>query len=155
VYLRCSAKHDRLSAISCVALSPQARHVGLYGWLLVNQNFHGDEVVAFLKYLTRKVPGAWTVVWDRNNIHSKATVVKAWLAQHPQVVVEDFPAHAPDADPDEWVWSWAKYGKLCNLCPADVEHLFDDVWDALEELQGQPGLLASFVMDAGVPLCLK
>jgi transposase len=154
VFLRCSAKHDRISAVSCVTLSPQAMHVGLYFWLLLDQNFHGKEVVEFLEYLTHKVPGGWTVVWDRNNIHSRSKVVKAWLAGHPQVVVEDFPAHDPDADPDEWVWSWAKYGKLCNLCPADVEHLFDAVWDALEELKYQPCLLASFVMDAGVPLCL-
>jgi transposase len=154
VFLRCSASHDRISAISCVTLSPQALRVGLYFWLLLDENFHGEEVAEFLKYLTRKVPGQWTVVWDRNNIHGRSKVVKAWLARHPQVVVEDFPAHDPDANPDEWVWSWAKYGKLCNLCPVDLEHLFDDVWDALEELKGQPDLLASFVMDAGVPLCL-
>jgi transposase len=155
VFLRCSAKHDRISAISCVTLSPQAMRVGLYFWFLLNQNFHGEEVVEFLTYLTGKVRGEWTVVWDRNNIHSKSKAVKAWLAKHAEVVVEDFPAHDPDADPDEWVWSWAKYGKLCNLCPEDVEHLFDDVWDALEELKRQPCLLASFVMDAGVPLRLK
>lgn len=154
VFLRCGAEHDRLSAISCVTLSPQARHVGLYFWFLFNDNFHGVEVVEFLKYLTRKVPGQWTVVWDRSNIHSKAAVVRAWLAKHPWVVVEDFPAHDPDANADEWVWSWAKYGKLCNLCPADVEYLADAVWDALEELKGQPCLLAAFVMAAGVPLCL-
>jgi len=154
VFLRCSDKHDRISAISCVTLSPQAMHVGLYFGFLLNQNFHGAEVMEFLKYLTHQVRGAWTIVWDRNNIHSKSKVVKAWLAKHPQVVVEDFPAHDPDADPDEWVWSWAKYGKLCNLCPADVEHLLDAVCDALEELKHWHGLLASFVMDAGVPLCL-
>jgi hypothetical protein len=154
VFVRCSAKHDRVSAISCVTLSPRAMHVGLYFWLLINQNFHGTEVVEFLKYLTRKLPGAWTVVWDRNNIHGKSKAVKAWLAEHPDVVVEDFPSHDPDADPDEWVWSWAKYGKMCNLCPADIDHLFDAVWDALEELKGQPQMLASLVMEAGVPLCL-
>jgi transposase len=154
VFLRCSAKHDRISAISCVTLSPRAMHAGLYFWLLINQNFHGPEVVEFLKYLTRKLPGAWTVVWDRNNIHGKSRVVQAWLAEHPDVVVEDFPPHDPDADPDEWVWSWAKYGKLSNLCPVDVDHLFDSVWDALEELKEQPQMLASFVMEAGVPLCL-
>ena len=154
VVMRCSARHDRISAISCVTLSPKAMHVGLYFWFLLNRNFHGEEVVEFLRFLTHQVSGEWTVVWDRNNIHSKSKVVKAWLAKHPQVVVEDFPAHDPDVDPDEWVWRWAKYGKLCNLCPADVEHLFDAVWDALEELKHQPCLLASFVMDAGVPLCL-
>ena len=154
VILRCSATHDRVSAISCVTLSPQARHVGLYFGRWINHNVHGEEVVEFLQYLTVQVPGEWTVVWDRNNIHSKSKVVKAWLAKHPQVVVEDFPAHDPDADPDEWVWSWAKYGKMCNLCPADVEELYEAVLDTLQDLKHQPGVLASFVMDAGVPLCL-
>jgi transposase len=154
VFLRCSDKHDRISVISCVTISPQALRVGLYFSLLVKENFHGEEVVEFLQYLTQQVPGEWTVVWDRNNIHSKSKVVKAWLARHPKVVVEDLPAHDPDANPDEWVWSWAKYGEMCNLCPADVDHLFDAVVSALDNLKHQPCLLASFVMDAGVPLCL-
>jgi transposase len=154
VFIRCSASHDRISMISCVTLSPQAMRVGLYWQYLVNENFHGEEVVEFLKYLMRKVPGEWAVVWDRNNIHGRSKAVKAWLAEHPRVVVEDFPAHDPGSNPDEWVWSWAKYGKLCNLCPADVDQLCDDVWDTLEELKQQPTMLASFVMAAGVPLSL-
>jgi transposase len=107
VFMRCSAKHDRVSAISCVTLSPKAMHVGLYSWLLLNQNFHGEEVVEFLRYLTNKVPGEWTVVWDGNNIHSKSKVVKAWLASHPNVVVEDFPSHDPQNNPDGWNLSYA------------------------------------------------
>jgi transposase len=154
VVMRCSAGHDRVSTISCVTLSPQARHVGLYFGRWINHNIHGEEVVEFLNYLTRQIPGEWTVVWDRNKIHGKSKVVKAWLANHPNVVVEDFPAYDPDANPDEWVWSWAKYGELCNLCPADVEQLYDAVWHALEHIKQQPYLLASFVLDAGVPLCL-
>jgi transposase len=154
VFILCSDSHDRVSAISCVTLSPRAMHAGLYFRYLVNANYHGEEVVEFLAYLTGKVPGPWTVVWDRNNIHSRSRVVKAWLAEHPWVAVEDFPPHDPDANPDEWVWSWAKYGKLCNLCPADVDRLCDTVWDTLEDLKQQPALLSSFVMAAGVPLCL-
>ena len=154
VVMPCSGKHDRLSVVSCVTLSPQAMHVGLCFGAWINHNVHAEEVVEFLECLTNKMPGEWTVVWDRNNIHGKSKAVKAWLATHPQVVLEDFPGYDPDGNPDEWVWSWAKYGKLCNLCPADVEHLFESVWDALEELKRQPTLLASFVMAAGVPLCL-
>jgi transposase len=154
VVMRCSAKHDRLSTISCVTLSPQAMRVGLYFQLLVNQNVHGEEVVEFLKYLTGQVSGEWTVVWDRNQIHGRSSVVRAWLAEHPQVVVEDFPSYDPDANPDEWVWSWAKYGKLCNLCPADSDELFDYVVEALVDLKHDHHMLASFVLDAGVPLCL-
>src|SRR5262249_31083388 len=36
----------------------------------------------------------------------------------------------------------------------DVEELFETVWTALEDLKHRPCPLASFVMDAGVPLCL-
>ncbi len=39
---------------------------------------HAEGVVAFLEEL-RRVLGPFTVVWDRNNLHSKAKVVKAWL----------------------------------------------------------------------------
>lgn len=155
VFLRCSAKHDRISAISCITLSPQALRVGLYYSLLLNDNYHGEEVAEFLQYLVHQVPGEWTIVWDRSTIHGRSRVVKDWLGRHPQVVTEDFPAHDPDADPDEWVWSWAKYGKLCNLCAADVECLCDAVWETLDELKHEPQLLASFIMDAGVPLCFQ
>jgi len=154
VLLRCSAKHDRISTVGCVTLSPQAMRVGLYFRLLLNQNVHGEEVVEFLKYLTGQVPGEWTVVWDRNQIHGRSTVVRAWLAEHSQVVVEDFPSYDPDANPAEWVWSWAKYGELCNLCPADSDELFDCVVNALFDLKHDQHMLASFVMDAGVPVCL-
>jgi transposase len=155
VVMRCSAKHDRISVISCVTLSPQAMRVGFYFQLLINANVHGEEVVEFLRYLTGQVPGQWTVVWDRSRIHGRSSVVEAWLEKHPQVVVEDFPSYDPDANPDEWVWSWAKYGKLCNLCPADVEELFDYVLEALVDIKHDCHLLASFVMDAGVPLCFS
>ena len=154
VVMRCSAKHDRVSAISCVTLSPKAMRVGLYSWLLAKRNFHGEEVVEFLERLTKQVPGEWTVVWDKNNIHSRSRVVKAWLALHPKVVVEDFPSYSPDANPDEWVWGWAKYGKLCNLCPADIDELVRSVRGTLDDLKHRPRLLASFVLAAGVPLCL-
>jgi transposase len=153
VFLRCSAEHDRVSAISCVTLSPQARHVGLYFGLWSTENVPGEEVVAFLDYLTRQLPGVWTVVWDRNNSHARSKAVKAWLAKHPKVV-EDFPRYDPQHNPDEWVWNWAKYGKLCNLCLADVDERFHAVVVALQELQCQPSMLASFVRDAGVPLSL-
>jgi len=153
--LVCSDKHDRISVISAITLSPRAPRVGLHFMLLGdNENFHGEEVVLFLRQLKGEVGGPWTVVWDRNNIHGRSRVVKAWLADHPEVVTEDFPAHAPDTNPDEEVWSWTKYGRLCNLAPADVAELRQHVWDALVVLRGQPQLLTSFILHAKVPLLL-
>ena len=106
-------RHDRWSAISCVTLSPVAGRPGLY-FDLLDHNVRGPGVVEFLKELHRRL-GPLTVVWDRNQIHSKAKVVKAWLADHPGVVAEDFPGYVPDLNPDEGVWGWTKYGRLANL----------------------------------------
>jgi transposase len=148
-------RHDRLSVISCVTLSPQAARAGLYFDVLPdNQNAHGTEVVAFLSWLCAQLPGPWIVVWDRHRIHSRSRVVQAWLARHPRVTVEDFPGYAPDANPDEWVWSWAKYGRLCNLAAADLTELRRYVEDALGDLRHDHRMLARFITQAGVPLIL-
>lgn len=151
--LDCSAKHDRISVISAITLSPRAQRVGLHFMLLgKDKNFHGEEVVLFLQQLKGEVGGPWTIVWDRNQIHSKSKVVKAWLAKHREVVVEDFPSNAPNTNPDEDVWSWTKYGQLCNLAPSDVAELREHIVDALVALKNQPQLLISFILHARVPL---
>jgi len=149
----CSDSHDRISVISAITVSPLALRVGLHFMLLGdNENFHAEEVVLFLRQLKGEVGGPWTILWDRNQIHSKSRVVRRWLAKHPEVVVEDFPAHAPDTNPDESVWCWTKYGRLCNLAPADIEELRGHIWDALVALKHQPQLLKSFIVRAKLPL---
>jgi hypothetical protein len=100
----CSDSHDRISVISAITVSPLALRVGLHFMLLGdNENFHAEEVVLFLRQLKGEVGGPWTILWDRNQIHSKSRVVRRWLTKHTEVVVEDFPAHAPDTNPDESV----------------------------------------------------
>lgn len=149
----CSDSHDRISVISAITVSPLALRVGLHFMLLGdNENFHAEEVVLFLRQLKGEVGGPWTILWDRNQIHSKSRVVRRWLAKHLEVVVEDFPAHAPDTNPDESVWCWTKYGRLCNLAPADIEELRGHIWDALVALKHQPQLLKSFIVRAKLPL---
>ena len=154
--LVCSDRHDRISVISAITLSPQAMRVGLHFMLLGNnENFHGEEVVLFLRQLKSEVGGPWTIRWDRNPIHSKSRGVKAWLAKHQEVVVEDFPAHAPNTNPDEEVGCWTKYDELGNLAPSEVAELRPHVGDALMALRNQPQLLISFILHARVPLLLR
>lgn len=142
-------RRDRISATSCVTLSPVLARAGLYFRLLpLNHNANAFDVVEFLEGPRRKLPGGFTVVWDRHQIHSRARAVKAYLAEHPEVVAEDFPAYAPEANPDEWVWGWAKYGRLANLAAADAGELWDWVVDSLAELKHRPDLLNSFIHDA-------
>jgi transposase len=142
-------RRDRWSAISAVTVSPVAGRPGLY-FDLLGHNIRGPDVVAFVADLHRRL-GPVTVVWDRNTIHSRAKVVKAWLAEHPGVVAEDFPGYVPDLNPDEGVWGWAKYGRLANLAAHDKDDLWDRVVEELVEVKHRPDLLNGFIRQTELP----
>src|SRR5262249_24046473 len=142
-------RRDRWSAISCITVSPVAGRPGLY-FDLLDHNIHGEDVVAFLAELHRRL-GPLTVVWDRNQIHSKSKAVKAWLAKHPGVVAEDFPAYVPDLNADEGVWGWTKFGRLANLAANDTDELWDHVVDELPGVKFRPDILRGFIRQTGLP----
>ena len=142
-------RRDRWSAISGLTLSPVAGRPGLYFDLLPH-NARGEDVVAFLAELHRRL-GPLTVVWDRNQIHSKSKTVQAWLAGHPGVVAEDFPGYVPDLNPDEGVWGWTKYGRLANLAAENAEELWGWVMDELVTVKHRPDLLKAFIRETKLP----
>jgi transposase len=148
-------RRDRISAISCVTLSPVMARPGFYFRLLpLNRAAHGEEVVEFLADLRRQLRGPFTVVWDRARIHSRSALVRDWLARHPEVVAEDLPAYSPEMNPDEWAWSWAKYGRLANLAAWDGDDLRWHVLDAMVDLKCSPEILGSFFQDADLSLAV-
>jgi transposase len=149
--LDCWDRRDRLSAISCVTVSPQISRLNLY-FRVLPHTVHGEDVVAFLRELKRMLGGALTVLWDRGSVHSKCGLVQEFLAAHPDIVAEDLPTYAPELNPDELVWSWSKYGRLANLAADDTDQLAEQVIDELIYLKQHPHLLASFVDKTELPL---
>lgn len=151
--LSCWDRRDRISAISCITVSPRARRTNLYFDLLAdNANVRAEDIVAFLRQLKAQLGGPFTVLWDGSVIHSRSRLVRQWLARHPEVVVEDLPPYAPDLNPDEGVWGWAKYGRLANLAATDTDTLRDRVIEELTTLQDSPELLRSFIAQTELPL---
>jgi len=146
-------RRDRLSAISRVSVSPARGRLNLH-FRLLEHNVRAQDVVDTLRALHRTL-GPVTVVWDRNQIHSRSRLVRAWLAGHPGVVVEDFPAYAPDLNPDEGVWGWAKYGRLPNLAAHDTDELYESAWIELDELKHRPDLLRGIIRQTGLPGILR
>ena len=142
-------RRDKWSAISCITRSPVAARPGPY-FDLLDHNARGPDVVAFPADVPRRL-GPPTVIWDRNQIHSKAKVVRAWLAKHPGVVAEDFPGYVPDLNPDEGVWGWTKYGRLANLAANDEDELWDHVVDELITVKHRPDLLRGIIQQMGLP----
>jgi len=108
--------------------------------------------VAFLAQLRGAIRGPMTILWDQSKIHERSGAVKRYLAKHPEIVTEDFPGYAPETNPDEGVWGWAKYHRLPNHAPDDAGELRDRLRNELSALRRRPELLASFIRHAGIPV---
>ena len=151
--LSCWDRRDRLSAISCITISPKARRLNLYFDILAdNANARAEDTVAFLRLLKKQLRGPFTVIWDGSRIHSRASLVKAYLAKHPQITVETLPGYAPELNPDEGVWGWSKHGRLANLTANNTDELREQLVQEFVTLQETPELLSSFVEHADLPL---
>ena len=148
-------RKGKVSAISAVTVSATRKRCRLsYRLLPNNTNAHGEDTVSFLAGLRRRLQGPMTILWDRSNIHQRCGLVKKYLAKHPEIVTEEFPGYAPDANPDEGVWGWAKYHRLPNFAPGDLAELRAKLESELASLDRQGDLLASFIRNAKIPLRL-
>ena len=146
-------RRDRISAISAITLSPQRQRLGLYATLLAdNQNVQAGDTVQFLKLLRRHLRGPLTIVWDRGTVHDRSCEVRAWLAKHPRIITEKFPAYAPELNPDEQVWTNTKYGRMANFVPRHSTELRIRLHTELVRLRHRQDLLVSCVQHTGLPL---
>ncbi len=147
--LKCWDRRDRLSAISCITLSPhRCRHNFYFTLLPDNTNVNAEHIVAFLRDLKRQLAGPFTVIWDGSSLHSKSRLVKAYLAKHPEIVAETLPSYAPELNPDEGVWGWSKYGRLANLAAMNTADLRQRIHQEFAVLKQNRQLLNSFVQEA-------
>jgi transposase len=150
---RCYDRRDRLSAISCLTVSPRSRRLNFYFDLLPdNSNAKADDIIDFLRQLKKQLGGPFTVIWDGSNIHSKSRKVREYLAGHPEIVVQTLPGYAPELNPDEGVWGWSKYGRLANLAAASTDQLRDRVTNEFTTLKRHRQLLNAFIQESGLPL---
>ena len=148
--LKCYDRHDRLSAISAVTVSPKRRRLGLY-FDILDHNVKADDFEAFVEGLLRRVGRSVILVLDRYSVHRSAA--KRLLAKHPKrLSIEWLPAYAPELNPDEQVWNRAKYTDLANFVPDGVLHLGRSIAASLCRTRRQQKLLRSFFRHAGLPL---
>lgn len=143
-------RHDRLSAIAVLALSPARRLLNLYFQLLPH-NVCADEMVWFLTEMHRHVGRKIILVWDRSSVHRSAA--KYFEQNHPDwFQFEWLPVYAPDLNPTEQIWNHAKYSDLANFIPKHVKHLQQEVQQSFRDQQESPSLLHSFFQHAGLDL---
>jgi len=143
-------RHDRISAISALTVSPQRRRLGLYFSLERANVKHGD-VMKFLRSVRLQLGRRLIVVLDRLNAHRSAA--RKLTSESPGVYeFEWLPAYAPQLNPVEGVWNQTKYADLANAVCDDADALAGDVHESLARTRCTCSLLKGFFRRAGLSL---
>jgi transposase len=103
--------------------SRQRRSLGFYFETLPDAYYNSERTAAFLTRLMREIPERIIVVWDGGNMHKGNPIREAVERFKPRLQLEKLPPYAPKINPVEQVWSWLKYGRLCNNAPRDATEL--------------------------------
>jgi len=139
-------RHDRLSVISALTLSPIRHDVNLY-FQVLQRNVQTEDMIWFLTQMHQHFGRKAILVWDRYSVHRSAA--KHFETVHPDwFVFEWLPAYAPELNPTEQVWNHAKYADLANFIPDDTNHLDREVNNSLHDQQNSANLLRSFFKHA-------
>jgi transposase len=107
-----------------------------------------QQVVKALAHLHRHLPEGFILVWDRAKIH-KSTETGAYLAAHPDIVVEWLPPYAPELNPEEYCHGNVKQ-RLKNATPATAQEICQLLDRGFARLRHRRDLLLNFFHEAGL-----
>lgn len=141
-------KHDRISIISALTISPRRIRFGLY-YSLHEKNIHRAEVCQFLRHFLKHLRGSVIVLWDNALIH-KGEPIRTLCSRYQRLHLEPLPPYAPELNPDEGVWAQAKYS-LANGRPDTIDELWFQLIDSLENLKASQRNLRACLHQSDLP----
>ena len=145
----------KVSVIGALVISPRRHRVRAYFGVLPEANYDGAAILAFLKQLRRTLRAPLTVIWDRLRAH-RFEPVASWLAQHRRDVrAYLLPPYAPELNPVELIWGYAKTHRLANFAPIELDDLVMQTQFAIYAIGDNPSLLRSFIQHCALSLRLK
>lgn len=119
---------------------------------IYKRHFEGSvnstKLVEALDHLRRHTPGKIILIWDRARIH-RSQISKIYLEKHPQILIEELPAYAPELNPEEYCHGNVKQG-LKNARPTDKKEMRSMLDRGFARLRQRPDLLLSFFHAAGL-----
>jgi putative transposase len=109
-----------------------------------DDHFNNVAIAEFLDDLMDDTTRNVTVIWDGGNMH-KGEPIRDLLRRHRRRLrLERLPTYAPMLNPIEQLWSWLKYGRLCNYAAEDLPSLCQAAHRELRRAQQTPSRLEAF-----------
>lgn len=141
-------KHEKISAISALAVSPKRKRIALY-LQFRSKAFKGPDVKRFLEHLLKHLRGPIMLLWDQGSIHKHAEV-KEFVECHPRLQIEEFPGYAPELNPAEYVWCQSD-SALANSRPEELTKLKAMLTTTKRRLRNSQRLLWSCIEASDLP----
>lgn len=129
---------------------------GVSFWRLYFRFFHGaikgPQIVEFLKALKDTIGGKLLIIWDGLPAHRSRLVRNYVESLEGQIQLERLPAYAPEINPAEYVFGYAKQRELANLCVDTIEQVRAYATRRLKSMQRRPKLIRAFWQQAELAL---
>src|SRR5579871_6908576 len=139
------AGHREKVAVAAALWLPPARdRLHLAYRTLVNGYFTNLEVAEFLLCAVEGLPDPVIAMWDCGNMHKGPPIRELVDQAQGRLAIESVPPYSPELMPVEFLWSWLKYGRLCNFAPRDAARLNEVIAGELDPIQEDQELLQSF-----------
>ena len=144
----------KVSVIAALTVSPRRKQVRSHFGFLPDANYDGEAILAFVKALARTVRTPIELVWDRLQAHHRGPV-GAWLGRHRRVHAHLLPGNAPELNPVELIWGYAKMNPLANYAPTELRDLLKRTQQTARAIAHNQPLLRSFIKHGQLSLRLK
>ena len=143
---------EKVSVAAALLLTPSRDRLTLAYQTIVNGYFSNVEVAEFLSGALQWLSEPLVVIWDGGSMHKGGPINELVAESKGRLDLEPLPAYAPKLNPVEQVWTWLKYGRLCNFPPQDAQHLDAVVIRELEAIREDQGRLRNFFHASDLPL---
>jgi putative transposase len=143
-------RHDRLSGIGAVTVSPIQHRLAFYRQLF-RENIVTEDMIWFLMQMHWHFHRKVILIWDRWSVHQAST--RYFEQQHPDCFqFKELPGYSPELNPVEQCWKHIKYDDLPNFIPEDIDHLYAEATRALDSLHADEEFLRSAFAHCKLPI---
>lgn len=143
---------EKVSVASALWLTPPRDRLELTFQTIVNGYFANEAIADFLRTVVPALGGPVVVIWDGGSMHKGDPIdelVEEWAGL---LDLERLPAHAPELNPVEQVWTWLKYSRLCNFAPENAYRLEEQILRELDAIRTDQERLRNFFHASDLPL---
>ena len=125
-------------------------------WHIYFRFFHGavkgPQLIEFLKALSAQIKGKLLIIWDGLPAHRSRLVRNYVDSLDGHIVLERLPGYAPELNPVEYLFGYAKQRELANLCLDTIGQVKRYAERRLRSMQRRPTLIRAFWQQAELPI---